>query len=97
MTFEGIVGSSFTGDLAIDDVSIRSGSCHGHTVLPSLPPTSSPGIIVKNVDQLINLMSSSDRLIDQLNRLTWVSKEFHAIHIYCLKYIIFFFHWLIPL
>ncbi len=31
MTFEGIVGSSYTGDLAIDDVSISSGSCQGKT------------------------------------------------------------------
>ncbi|XP_078351318.1 MAM and LDL-receptor class A domain-containing protein 1-like [Oculina patagonica] len=28
VTFEGIAGSSFTGDLAIDDVSIRSGGCN---------------------------------------------------------------------
>ena len=27
MTFEGIAGSSFRGDLAIDDVSISNGSC----------------------------------------------------------------------
>ena len=35
MTFEGIVGSSHTGDLAIDDVSVRSGSCQGHTATPT--------------------------------------------------------------
>ncbi len=31
VTFEGIVGSNFRGDLAIDDVSISSGSCPGKT------------------------------------------------------------------
>ena len=36
MTFEGIRGSSFTGDLAIDDVSISSGSCFGQTT-PTFP------------------------------------------------------------
>lgn len=40
MTFEGIRGSSFTGDVAIDDVSIRSGSCFGQTAAPSTLPTS---------------------------------------------------------
>ena len=39
MTFEGIRGSSFTGDLAIDDVSISNGSCFGQT---SAPPTFLP-------------------------------------------------------
>ena len=39
MTFEGIRGSSYTGDVAIDDVSIRSGSCFGQTVAPSTFPT----------------------------------------------------------
>ncbi|KAJ7356094.1 hypothetical protein OS493_027021 [Desmophyllum pertusum] len=43
VTFEGIVGSSYTGDLAIDDVSISSGSCHGPTTYPTLPPSTSPG------------------------------------------------------
>ncbi|KAL9953476.1 hypothetical protein ACROYT_G040898 [Oculina patagonica] len=39
VTFEGLVGSSFTGDLAIDDVSIRSGRCVGQTVAPPTTPT----------------------------------------------------------
>ena len=48
MTFEGIVGSSYKGDLAIDDVSISSGSCFGQTAAPpvfstvSTQATSSP-------------------------------------------------------
>ena len=29
VTFEGIAGSSFTGDIAIDSVEINSGSCLG--------------------------------------------------------------------
>lgn len=39
MTFEGVRGSSFTGDVAIDDVLIRSGSCFGQTAAPSTFPT----------------------------------------------------------
>ncbi|KAM7428101.1 hypothetical protein ABFA07_020876 [Porites harrisoni] len=35
ITFEGIAGSSFTGDIAIDDVAITSGSCNSPTVLPT--------------------------------------------------------------
>ena len=38
VTFEGIRGSSYTGDAAIDDVSIANGSCGG----PPPPPTQSP-------------------------------------------------------
>ena len=37
VTFEGTVGSSFTGDLAIDDVSITNGSCQGKTTPSVLP------------------------------------------------------------
>ena len=33
VSFEGIVGSSHTGDIAIDDVTIFSGSCDSSTVL----------------------------------------------------------------
>ncbi|KAJ7356102.1 hypothetical protein OS493_027030 [Desmophyllum pertusum] len=45
VTFEGTVGSSYTGDLAIDDVSISSGSCYGPTTYPTIPPsTRSPGV-----------------------------------------------------
>ena len=40
MTFEGIVGSSYTGDLAIDDVSISSGSCQRNTTPPKSSTTS---------------------------------------------------------
>ena len=29
ITFEGIAGSSFTGDIAIDSVEINSGNCPG--------------------------------------------------------------------
>ena len=29
ITFEGIRGTDFTGDIAIDDVSITAGSCQG--------------------------------------------------------------------
>ncbi|KAL9953498.1 hypothetical protein ACROYT_G040921 [Oculina patagonica] len=62
ITFEGIAGSSFTGDLAIDDVSISSGSCYGQTAAPpSFPtgftqmpnasiPTSSPAVTSCNFD-----------------------------------------------
>lgn len=39
MTFEGKVGSSFTGDIAIDDVSISRGSCFGQTTAPPPSPT----------------------------------------------------------
>ncbi|CAH3182981.1 unnamed protein product, partial [Porites lobata] len=35
VTIEGIVGSSFTGDIAIDDVLITSGSCFSPSVLPT--------------------------------------------------------------
>ncbi|XP_073248869.1 uncharacterized protein [Porites lutea] len=35
--FEGIAGSSFTGDIAIDDVAITNGSCINSTVLPTNP------------------------------------------------------------
>ena len=46
MTFEGIVGSSYTGDLAIDDVSIRRGNCQGHATSPtfSTTPIFSPSV-----------------------------------------------------
>ena len=46
MTFEGIVGYSYTGDLAIDDVSISSGNCKGHTASPtfSTTPIFSPSV-----------------------------------------------------
>ena len=49
MTFEGIVGSSFMGDLAIDGVSITNGSCHGKTtptVLPSFTSSCAFGIFL---------------------------------------------------
>ncbi|KAJ7356097.1 hypothetical protein OS493_027025 [Desmophyllum pertusum] len=42
VTFEGIVGSSYWGDLAIDDVSISRGSCYVPTKSPTLPPSTSP-------------------------------------------------------
>ena len=42
MTFEGISGSSYTGDLAIDDVSISSGRCFSQTVAPPTFPTGAP-------------------------------------------------------
>ncbi|XP_078366044.1 MAM and LDL-receptor class A domain-containing protein 1-like [Oculina patagonica] len=35
VTFEGIVGSSDTGDLAIDDVTFTNGSCQVHTATPT--------------------------------------------------------------
>ena len=35
--FEGIAGSSYTGDIAIDDVAITSGSCDNRTVFPTSP------------------------------------------------------------
>ena len=56
MTFEGIAGSSFTGDLAIDDVSISSGGCYGQTAAPPTfypnvsIPTSSPAVTSCNFD-----------------------------------------------
>ncbi|XP_078370268.1 uncharacterized protein LOC144653914 isoform X2 [Oculina patagonica] len=40
VTFEGIAGSSWTGDVAIDDVSITNGSCQGHTATPTLSTAS---------------------------------------------------------
>ncbi|KAL9986059.1 hypothetical protein ACROYT_G000125 [Oculina patagonica] len=40
ITFEGIAGTSYTGDLAIDDVSVTNGSCQGHTATPMLSTTS---------------------------------------------------------
>ncbi|XP_078351329.1 MAM and LDL-receptor class A domain-containing protein 1-like [Oculina patagonica] len=40
VTFEGIAGSSWRGDLAIDDVSISSGSCQGHTATLTLSTAS---------------------------------------------------------
>lgn len=45
VTFEGIAGSSYTGDIAIDDVSISSGSCIGQTAPPTLPPTVLPSTV----------------------------------------------------
>ena len=39
VTFEGKAGSSYTGDLAIDDVSISNGSCLGQTTEPPTYPT----------------------------------------------------------
>ncbi|KAL9953484.1 hypothetical protein ACROYT_G040907 [Oculina patagonica] len=39
VTFEGKVGSSFTGDIAIDDVSISRGSCFSQTTAPPPSPT----------------------------------------------------------
>ena len=42
VTFEGVAGSSFTGDLAIDDVSISNGSCFGQTVAPPTQVTTTP-------------------------------------------------------
>lgn len=50
VTFEGMAGYSYTGDLAIDDVSISNGSCLGQTTaLPTSPtnvsiPTSKPPV-----------------------------------------------------
>ena len=38
MTFEGIVGYSFTGDIAIDDVTVSSGSCSRQTPPPTWHP-----------------------------------------------------------
>lgn len=61
MTFEGIRGSSFTGDLAIDDVSISNGSCFGQT---SAPPTFLP---VSTDDPSSGLPSS---VLPQLNSTT---------------------------
>ncbi|KAL9986068.1 hypothetical protein ACROYT_G000138 [Oculina patagonica] len=40
VTFEGIRGSSWTGDLAIDDVSITNGSCQVHTSVPTFSTAS---------------------------------------------------------
>jgi len=59
--FEGIRGSSFTGDLAIDDVSISNGSCFGQT---SAPPTFLP---VSTDDPSSGLPSS---VLPQLNSTT---------------------------
>ena len=53
MTFEGIVGSSFMGDLAIDGVSITNGSCHGKTtptVLPSFTSSCAFGIFEPSME-----------------------------------------------
>ncbi|KAJ7356101.1 hypothetical protein OS493_027029, partial [Desmophyllum pertusum] len=47
VTFEGIVGSSHTSDLAIDDVSISSGNCHVPITSPSLPPSTLPDYSTK--------------------------------------------------
>ena len=44
MTFEGIRGLSYTGDLAIDDVSISSGGCFGQTAAPPTFPTGSTNV-----------------------------------------------------
>ena len=33
VTFEGIIGSSYTGDVAIDEVKITQGSCRGEYTL----------------------------------------------------------------
>ena len=41
LTFEGVRGSSWSGDIAIDDVSIRPGSCSGIPPSP-VPPTPAP-------------------------------------------------------
>ncbi|KAL9986055.1 hypothetical protein ACROYT_G000121 [Oculina patagonica] len=40
VTFEGIVGSGNTADLAIDDVSISNGSCQSHTATPTFSTAS---------------------------------------------------------
>ena len=40
MTFEGVRGNTWQGDIAIDDVSLRPGSCSG--LPPSPPPPQTP-------------------------------------------------------
>lgn len=42
MTFEGVRGSSWRGDIAVDDVSITPGSCSGNPPTPPPPPTIPP-------------------------------------------------------
>ena len=44
MTFEGVRGRSYTGDIAIDDVSVRSGSCSGIPPTPPPPQTPAPPV-----------------------------------------------------
>ncbi|KAL9987825.1 hypothetical protein ACROYT_G002193 [Oculina patagonica] len=41
VTFEGIRGSSYRGDIAIDDVSITNGICQRHVSVPTSSPTAS--------------------------------------------------------
>ena len=45
LTFEGVTGSSFLGDIAIDDVSITPGSCSSTPLTPP-PPTLPSGMPV---------------------------------------------------
>ncbi|PFX28263.1 Transmembrane protease serine 5 [Stylophora pistillata] len=50
LTFEGIVGNSSSGDIAIDDVSISGGNCPGQTLPPRwypVPTTLKPSIQAK--------------------------------------------------
>ena len=42
--FEGTRGTSYQGDIAIDDVSLKKGSCNGGgDVVTTVPPTQPPG------------------------------------------------------
>lgn len=41
LIFEGVRGTSWKGDIAIDDVSIIPGSCSGNPLTPA-PPTAQP-------------------------------------------------------
>lgn len=41
--FEGIRGQSYDADIAIDDFSLKKGSCKGDGVATSAPPAQPPG------------------------------------------------------
>ena len=44
VTFEGVRGNSYRGDIAIDDVSVRPGSCSGTPPTPPPPQTPAPPV-----------------------------------------------------
>lgn len=62
MTFEGIVGSPYTGDLAIDDVSIANGGCQGSTTTPSTSNSSTQKPVLHATVSTVNPSSSNQPL-----------------------------------
>ncbi|KAJ7356090.1 hypothetical protein OS493_027017, partial [Desmophyllum pertusum] len=84
VTFEGIVGSSYTGDLAIDDVSISSGSCHVQTTYPTLPPSTSPAGCYDN-PVLVNICPEFSQQ-DNLCLSQWAMKNCRKSCGFCKEY-----------